>query len=64
MFSYSGYGTQVFTHDNYYFWIPIVGPLIGACIGAIGYELTTGIHIRGLAEKRAREEDRYDFEGA
>ncbi|KAF4667852.1 hypothetical protein FOL47_003358 [Perkinsus chesapeaki] len=29
----AGWGSQVFTADNYYFWVPIVGPLMGGTIG-------------------------------
>ncbi|KAE9005309.1 hypothetical protein PR003_g17263 [Phytophthora rubi] len=29
-----GYGSKVWTADNYYFWIPICGPLVGGVIGA------------------------------
>ncbi|CEG49722.1 hypothetical protein L915_13027 [Plasmopara halstedii] len=34
-----GYGSKVWTARNYYFWIPIVGPLVGGVIGAGMYTL-------------------------
>lgn len=33
----AGWGTQVFTAGNYFFWVPIVGPLLGAIIGTFIY---------------------------
>lgn len=33
----AGWGSWVFTTNNYYFWIPIVGPCIGGLIGAGAY---------------------------
>nr|CAH8867637.1 unnamed protein product [Trichobilharzia regenti] len=40
-----GWGKMAFTGANTYFWVPIVGPYIGAVIGAVLYELTIGIHL-------------------
>jgi len=40
-----GYGWEVFSFKSYgWFWIPIVGPLIGAVVGAWIYQLAIGIH--------------------
>ncbi|MGH3462212.1 MAG: MIP/aquaporin family protein [Kribbellaceae bacterium] len=42
--SLTGYGGQAFKDQfgDYYFWVPIVGPLIGGLIGAFLYELLIG----------------------
>ncbi|THD24422.1 Aquaporin [Fasciola hepatica] len=42
-----GWGGSAFTSGNYYFWVPIIGPYVGAVIGALLYELTIGIHVTG-----------------
>lgn len=38
----AGWGGQVFTASNYYFWIPIVGPFIGGPLGVIAYDSLIG----------------------
>ncbi|VDP67061.1 unnamed protein product [Echinostoma caproni] len=48
-----GWGSSAFTSGNYYFWIPIVGPYLGAVIGALLYELTIGIHVSGRKTESA-----------
>jgi glycerol uptake facilitator protein len=41
-------GGESFTVNNYYFWVPIVGPLLGAAVGALLFDWTLG---RVLAAK-------------
>lgn len=43
---FAGYGFEVFSYRNYcWFWIPIIGPLIGGVLGGWIYRLAIGIHI-------------------
>jgi MIP family channel proteins len=39
-----GWGGEVFRSGNYWFWVPIVGPLIGGVLGAWLYDLLIGKH--------------------
>jgi len=43
-------GGDSFSANNFYFWIPIVAPLVGGVIGAFVYDFTVGkvIHAKGL----------------
>ena len=34
-----GWGSSVFVSHNFYFWVPIVAPLVGGVIGATVYDL-------------------------
>ena len=38
----AGWGSGVFTAGNYWFWVPIVGPLVGGVLGAWIYDLFVG----------------------
>lgn len=41
----AGYGWEVFSYNNYtWFWVPIIGPVIGALVGAWLYKLFVGLH--------------------
>lgn len=42
--SLAGWGTEVFTAGNYWFWIPIFAPLLGSILGILVYQLMIGIH--------------------
>lgn len=38
----AGWGTEVFRAGNYWFWVPIVGPIIGGPLGAWIYDVLIG----------------------
>ena len=40
----AGWGGDVFTAGNYFWWVPIVGPLVGGILGVIVYEATIARH--------------------
>jgi glycerol uptake facilitator-like aquaporin len=40
-----GWGLEVLTDNDYYFWVPIVAPHLGAILGAFGYDLLVGNHL-------------------
>ncbi len=41
----AGWGGEVFRAGNYWFWVPIVGPLIGGVLGARVYDLLIGQYL-------------------
>jgi glycerol uptake facilitator-like aquaporin len=40
----AGFGMDVFNNFNHFFWVPIVGPTLGAIFGISFYEMTIGAH--------------------
>ncbi|MCI0336946.1 MAG: MIP family channel protein [Acidobacteria bacterium] len=40
----AGWGTEVFRAGNYWFWVPIAGPLVGGPLGALVYDALVGKH--------------------
>jgi MIP family channel proteins len=40
----AGWGTEVFRAGNHWFWIPIVGPLVGGVVGTLLYDAFIGKH--------------------
>jgi glycerol uptake facilitator-like aquaporin len=42
--SFSGWGVDVFRANNYYFWIPICAPLLGATFATFLYAFMIGNH--------------------
>ncbi|KAK1936665.1 Aquaporin-3 [Phytophthora citrophthora] len=43
----AGWGSRVFTLNDYYFWIPLVAPILGGAAGAFVYEAMVGYHHAG-----------------
>ncbi|KAK0403620.1 hypothetical protein QR680_017035 [Steinernema hermaphroditum] len=42
----AGYGCDVFSYNNYsWFWVPLVGPMIGGVLGGWIYQLAVGFHV-------------------
>lgn len=39
-----GFGSRVFSLNHYYFWIPLVAPILGGAVGGIAYEGLVGYH--------------------
>lgn len=37
--AFAGWGDQVFTAHDYWWWVPVVGPCIGAVLGGLVYDL-------------------------
>ncbi|XP_042327340.1 aquaporin-9 isoform X2 [Sceloporus undulatus] len=45
LFTYfAGWGPEVFTAGNHWWWVPIIGPMVGAAIGAAVYVLFIELH--------------------
>ena len=40
----AGWGTQVFTACNYFFWIPLVSPMVGSLFGTVIFQLCIANH--------------------
>ncbi|KAL6470675.1 hypothetical protein MHYP_G00217940 [Metynnis hypsauchen] len=56
----AGWGREVFTANDYWFFVPIFAPFFGTVVGVLVYQLMVGFHVEGEARDRgeavAREE--------
>ncbi|XP_072920336.1 aquaporin-3-like isoform X2 [Hemitrygon akajei] len=41
----AGWGSEVFTAGSYWFWIPLVSPIIGAALGVLMYQFIVGLRV-------------------
>nr|AVL92588.1 aquaporin-3 [Heteropneustes fossilis] len=53
--SMAGWGSNVFTHKNYWFLVPIFAPFLGSIIGVIMYQLMVGWHTEVEAKSKKME---------
>ncbi|XP_030649178.1 aquaporin-9b [Chanos chanos] len=60
----AGWGTEVFSAGGYWWWIPVVGPMVGGVVGAVIYFLLIELH-HPEPEKHPEEEnnvkDKYEM---
>jgi len=47
----AGWGPAVFTTANGWWWVPIAGPIAGAIIGAVAYDLCIGASLDGRGDQ-------------
>lgn len=47
----AGWGVDVFTEYDYWFWVPLVAPFVGALAGAWAYQILVGIHTEAAHEE-------------
>lgn len=55
--SLAGWGLTPFTAHNYYFWVPIVGPLLGGIIGAVVYKKFIRAYLPEVLKNEKLKED-------
>ncbi|CAJ0584140.1 unnamed protein product, partial [Mesorhabditis spiculigera] len=55
LFLFIVYGKDVWTNGNYYWWVPVVGPLIGGYVGAWIYVAFVDLHAWSNGEEKDRQ---------
>ncbi|XP_063054325.1 aquaporin-10-like [Engraulis encrasicolus] len=53
----AGWGTEVFSCYNYWFWVPLVAPMIGGVLGTLIYLVFIDWHLPDLEESKREAED-------
>lgn len=61
LFSAILYGSYVFTAADYFFWIPIVAPIVGAFLGGFLYLVLISAHLPDIEEERRASNNRVSF---
>ncbi|XP_073680208.1 aquaporin-3b [Garra rufa] len=54
----AGWGSEVFSANSYWFFVPVFAPFIGAVFGVIVYQLMVGYHVEGEARDKRQAEER------
>ncbi|MBN3308524.1 aquaporin-3a [Amia ocellicauda] len=52
----AGWGGEVFTAKNYWFFVPIFAPFLGSFVGVLVYQLMVGYHVEGEAREKAKQD--------
>uniref|UniRef100_UPI0037E9327C aquaporin-3-like n=1 Tax=Semicossyphus pulcher TaxID=241346 RepID=UPI0037E9327C len=52
----AGWGSEVFTANTYWFFVPMCAPFLGAVVGVLMYQLMIGYHLEGDMRERQKEE--------
>ncbi|XP_048454233.1 aquaporin-3-like [Rhincodon typus] len=53
----AGWGTETFTAGNYWFWIPIASPIIGAIFGVLLYQFIVGLRAEARTSRPTNAEE-------
>ena len=62
LFSAILYGSYVFTAADYFFWIPIVAPIVGAFLGGFLYLVLISAHLPDIEEEKRPSDNRVSFQ--
>ncbi|XP_029921125.1 aquaporin-3b [Myripristis murdjan] len=52
----AGWGAEVFIAREYWFFVPVCAPFLGAVMGVVLYQLMVGYHVEGEAREKHEEE--------
>ncbi|KAI5612885.1 aquaporin 3b [Silurus asotus] len=55
--SVAGWGSEVFTANDYWFFVPTFAPFIGAIVGVLMYQLMVGFYLEGEAQDREKAQE-------
>ncbi|KAG9266114.1 aquaporin-3 [Astyanax mexicanus] len=58
----AGWGSEVFTAGDYWFFVPIFAPFFGSMVGVLVYQLMVGFHVEGEARDKAAAASREEKE--
>jgi len=47
-----GWGAEVFRAAHYWFWVPIIGPLMGGVLGALVYDALVGKYLKAAPQEK------------